>query len=109
MAGTIKGIIVEIGGDTSKLQKALKSVNSATSSLSKELRGVNSLLKLDPSNTELVAQKQTILAKNIQETSEKLDLLKNTQKQAEEAMANGTEISEENYRNLVIRQCSKDF
>ena len=100
MAGTIKGIIVEIGGDTSKLQKALKSVNSATSSLSKELRGVNSLLKLDPSNTELVAQKQTILAKNIQETSEKLDLLKNTQKQAEEAMANGTEISEENYRNL---------
>lgn len=100
MAGTIKGIIVEIGGDTSGLQKALKSVNSVTSSLSKELRGVNSLLKLDPSNTELVAQKQTILAKNIQETSEKLDLLKNTQKQAEEAMANGTEISEENYRNL---------
>lgn len=100
MAGTIKGIIVEIGGDTSGLQKALKNVNSATSSLSKELRGVNSLLKLDPSNTELVAQKQTILAKNIQETSEKLELLKSTQKQAEEAMANGTEISEENYRNL---------
>lgn len=100
MAGTIKGIIVEIGGDTSGLQKALKNVNSATSSLSKELRGVNSLLKLDPSNTELLAQKQTVLAKNIQETSEKLDLLKNTQKQAEEAMANGTEISEENYRNL---------
>ena len=100
MAGTIKGIIVEIGGDTSGLQKALKSVNSATSSLSKELRGVNSLLKLDPSNTELLAQKQTVLTKNIQETSEKLELLKNTQKQAEEAMANGTEISEENYRNL---------
>lgn len=48
MAGTIKGIIVEIGGDTSGLQKALKNVNSATSSLSKELKGVNSLLKLDP-------------------------------------------------------------
>ena len=100
MAGTIKGIIVEIGGDTSGLQKALKSVNSATSSLSKELRGVNSLLKLDPSNTELLSQKQTILAKNIEETSEKLNVLKNTQKQADEAMENGTEISEENYRNL---------
>ena len=100
MAGTIKGIIVEIGGDTSGLQKALKSVNSATSSLSKELRGVNSLLKLDPSNTELLAQKQAILAKNIEETSNKLDLLKRTQEEADNAMANGTDISGENYRNL---------
>jgi len=57
MAGSIKGIIVEIGGDTSGLQKALKSVNSATASLSKELRGINSLLKLDPHNTELLSQK----------------------------------------------------
>ena len=62
MAGTIKGIIVEIGGDTSKLQNALKKVNTATSSLSKELRGINSLLKLDPSNTELLAQKQEVLS-----------------------------------------------
>lgn len=100
MAGNIKGIIVEIGGDTSGLQKALKNVNSATSSLSKELRGVNSLLKLDPSNTELVAQKQTLLSKNIEETSEKLKLLKDIQKQADDAIANGTEISEENYRAL---------
>ena len=100
MAGNIKGIIVEIGGDTSGLQKALKNVNSATSSLSKELRGVNSLLKLDPSNTELLAQKQTILTKNIEETGEKLKLLKDIQKQADEAIANGTEVSEENYRNL---------
>ena len=55
MAGTVKGIIVEIGGDTTSLQNALKKVNSATSSLSKELRGINSLLKLDPTNTELVS------------------------------------------------------
>lgn len=48
MAGSIKGIIVEIGGDTSGLQKALSKVNSATSSLSKELTGINRLLKLDP-------------------------------------------------------------
>lgn len=100
MAGTIKGIIVEIGGDTSGLQKALKNINSATSSLTKELRGVNSLLKLDPTNTELVTQKQKILAQNIEETSEKLKLLKETQQKADEAIANGTEISDANYRNL---------
>lgn len=100
MAGTIKGIIVEIGGDTSGLQKALKNVNSATSNLTKELRGVNSLLKLDPTNTELVAQKQTILAQNIEETSEKLKILKETQQKADDAIKNGTQISDENYRNL---------
>lgn len=100
MAKGIKGIIVEIGGDTSGLQKALTKVNSTTSSLSKELRGVNSLLKLDPSNTELLAQKQTVLSKNIEETSEKLKLLKNIQEQADDAIANGTDISEENYRAL---------
>ena len=100
MAGSIKGLIVEIGGDTSGLQKALKSVNSATSSLSKELRGVNSLLKLDPSNTTLLAQKQKILANEIDSTSKKLEALKDAQNQAENAMRSGTKISEENYRNL---------
>ena len=100
MAGNIKGIIVEIGGDTSGLQKALSKVNSATSSLSKELRGVNSLLKLDPSNTEILAQKQTVLTKNIEQTSEKLELLRDIQKQADDAIANGIDISEENYRAL---------
>lgn len=100
MAGSIKGLIVEIGGDTSGLQKALKSVNSATSSLSKELGGVNSLLKLDPSNTTLLAQKQKILANEIDSTSKKLEALKDTQNQAENAMRSGTKISEENYRNL---------
>lgn len=100
MAGTIKGIIIEIGGDTSGLQKALSKVNSATSSLTKELKGVNALLKLDPTNTELVSQKQEILAQNIKETSEKLKILKQTQEQADEAIANGTKISDENYRNL---------
>lgn len=100
MAGTIKGIIIEIGGDTSGLQKALSKINSSTSSLSKELRGINSLLKLDPKNTELLSQKQEILAQNIQETSEKLQLLKQTQEKANNAIANGTEVSDENYRNL---------
>ena len=97
MAGTIKGIIVEIGGDTSGLQKALRSVNTATSSLTKELRGINSLLKLDPSNTELVSQKQKVLAENIEQTSQKLEELRKIQEMANQDMEN---ISPENYRNL---------
>ena len=100
MAGTIKGIIVEIGGDVSGLQNALSKVNTATSSLSKELRGINSLLKLDPKNTELLSQKQQVLSKSIEETSNKLQQLKKLQEQADDAITNGTEISEENYRNL---------
>lgn len=97
MAGTIKGILVEIGGDTSGLQKALTKVNTATSSLSKELRGVNSLLKLDPKNIELTKQKQEILTKSIGETSKKLEELRKV-----EEMANSErdKISDENYRNL---------
>lgn len=97
MAGTIKGIIVEIGGDTSKLQKALSKVNTATSSLSKELRGINSLLKLDPSNTELLSQKQEVLSQTIENTKEKLKQLKKVQ---DEVIANPDNVSEENYRNL---------
>lgn len=100
MAGSIKGIIVEIGGDTSGLQKALKNVNSATSSLTKELKGINSLLKFDPKNTELLAQKQTVLSQNIQETTNKLEQLKQAQKLADETIKNGGEISQENYRYL---------
>lgn len=100
MAGTIKGIIVEIGGDTSGLQKALRSVNTATSSLTKELRGINSLLKLDPSNTELVSQKQKVLAENIEQTSKKLEELRKVQEMADEKIKNGGKISQENYRNL---------
>lgn len=72
---------MKFGGDTSKLQEALKKVNSSTSSLSKELRGINSLLKLDPKNTELVAQKQQVLSENIKETSRKLNELKGVQDQ----------------------------
>ena len=97
MAGTIKGIVVEIGGDTSGLQKALSKVNSATSSLSKELKGVNSLLKLDPSNTELLSQKQEILAESIEQTSKKLEELRKVQ---EAATQEGKKVSPENYRNL---------
>lgn len=100
MAGSIKGIIVEIGGDTSGLQKALSKVNSATSSLSKELRGINSLLKLDPKNTELVTQRQQVLSETIKDTENKLKLLHSTYDRAVEAEASGSKISEENWRNI---------
>ena len=100
MAGSIKGIIVEIGGDTSGLQKALKQVNTTTSNLSKELKGINSLLKFDPKNTELLAQKQAVLSQNIQETTNKLNQLKQAQRLADDTIKNGGTISQENYRNL---------
>ena len=100
MAGSIKGIIVEIGGDTSGLQKALSKVNSATSSLSRELKGINSLLKLDPKNTELLKQKQDVLNQSIKTTEDKLKQLKNIKEEADKKMADGTEINEENYRKL---------
>ena len=98
--GTIKGIILEIGGDTSGLQKSLSKVNAVTSSLGKELRGVNSLLKLDPKNVELLEQKQTILNESIDVTQDKLNQLKKIKEEADKKMAEGTQISEENYRNL---------
>ena len=79
-AGNIKGITIEIGGDTTKLSKALSGVNSSCSSLQKELREVDKLLKLDPSNTELLAQKQKILKEAIGSTKEKLDTLKEAEK-----------------------------
>lgn len=100
MAGNIKGIIVEIGGDTSGLQKALSKVNSATSSLSRELKGINSLLKLDPSNTVLLAQKQETLAEQIEITSQKLEELQKHEQAVAESAEGLTEKQEKNYRAL---------
>ena len=100
MPRNIKGIIVEIGGDTSKLQKALNKVNSQSNSLSKELKGINSLLKLNPKNVELLSQKQEILNQSIDTTQDKLQQLKKIKEEADKKMASGGKISEENYRNL---------
>lgn len=95
----IKGITIEIGGDTTKLGKALEGVNTKTRNLQSELKGVNTLLKLDPSNTELLTQKQTLLKEAIANTKEKLDTLKTAQKQVQEQFEKG-EITEEQYRDL---------
>lgn len=99
MAGGIKGITVEIGGDTTKLSKALESVNSQSRNLSGELGQVNRLLKLDPKNTELLEQKQQILAEAIANTSKKLDTLKEAERQVQQQFERG-EVSEEQYRAL---------
>ena len=76
MAGSrIKGITVEIGGDTTKLQTALKGVNSGIKNTQSQLKDVEKLLKLDPGNTELLAQKQKLLSSAVSETKEKLATL----------------------------------
>lgn len=100
MAGkTIKGLTVEIGGDTTKLGKALESVEKNSKSLSSELGQINRLLKLDPSNTELLAQKQKVLADAISNTESKLDTLRQAEKQVQAQFEKG-EVSEEQYRAL---------
>ena len=99
MANRIAGITVEIGGDTTKLSTALKSVNSEIRSTQNELKDVNRLLKLDPGNADLMAQKQRLLRDAIAETKEKLEQLKVAAEQANEKLANG-EISQQQYDAL---------
>ncbi len=84
MASRIKGITIEIGGDTTGLEKSLKNVKASIRTTQTALRDVNKLLKLDPSNTTLLAQKQKLLKEAISSTKEKLDGLKEAQKQAKE-------------------------
>ena len=90
MANRIKGITVEIGGDTTGLDKALKGVNSTIKTTQSSLKDVNKLLKLDPANTNLVTQKQKLLKDAISATKEKLDALKTAQEQAKQQLENGT-------------------
>ena len=87
MAGTkIRGITIELGADTSGLSKALKGVNTEIKSTQKQLKDVERLLKLDPTNTELLEQKQKLLGDQVQQTSKKLEALKEAQKQVGEEL-----------------------
>lgn len=95
----IRGLTVEIGGDTTKLGEALKNVESKSKNLSGELNAINRLLKLDPTNTELLAQKQQVLSETISATREKLTALKEAEKQVQEQFARG-EISGDQYRKF---------
>ncbi|QIW19058.1 DUF2207 domain-containing protein [Bacillus thuringiensis] len=97
MAGRIKGITIEIGGETTGLQNALKDVNKRSNDLAKELKDVERLLKFDPGNVEALAQKQQLLTKQIENTTQKLDKLKAAEQQVQAQFQNG-KISEEQYR-----------
>ena len=99
MANRIKGITVEIGGDTTKLSKALEGVNKNIKNTQTQLKDVEKLLKLDPTNTELLSQKQKLLADAVKATKEKLETLKTAAEQANQALANG-DISQEQYDAL---------
>ena len=95
----IKGITIEIGGDTTKLQTALKGVNTEIRNTQAQLKDVENLLKLDPGNTELLAQKHRLLGDAVKETKEKLETLKTAAEQAEKALNDGT-ISKDQYDAL---------
>ncbi|MCM3783667.1 phage tail tape measure protein [Neobacillus mesonae] len=97
MAETIKGINVVIGSDTTALSKALSDVNKTSGSLQRELRQVEQLLKFDPGNTELLAQKQQLLQQSIINTARKLEQLRQAQAQVNDQFERG-EISEGQYR-----------
>lgn len=95
----IKGLTVQIGADTSNFNKAMEESNKKSRSLKSELSEVERLLKLDPTNVELVAQKQKILTEQVEESSKRLDILKQAQDEVNQKFKSG-EIGEETYRNF---------
>lgn len=97
MGNRIKGITVEIGGDTTGLDKALRGVNSSITKTQSALNDVNKLLKLDPSNTVLVAQKQQLLSQAVSQTSDKLEALESAQEQVTAAFQRG-DIGQDKYQ-----------
>lgn len=99
VADRIKGITIEIGGDTTGLSKALSGVNKDINSTQKQLRDVERLLKMDPGNVELLAQKERLLSQAVEETSQKLGTLKEAQQQVQEQFERG-DIGIEQYEAL---------
>jgi len=97
MANNIKGITIEIDGDTTKLSKALGEVDKSLRNTQSSLRDVDKLLKLDPSNVDLLRQKQVLLNKAVEDTESRLKTLKEAQRQMD---ANGVDKNSEQYQNL---------
>lgn len=109
MANNIKGITVEIGGNTTKLGKALQDVEKQGKDLSSELGNINRLLKFEPGNADLLAQKQKVLAEQVKTTADKLEILKKAEQDVQEQFEKG-EVSEEQVRALqreIISTTSK--
>ena len=95
----IKGLTIEIGGDTTQLSESLHDVNKSITSTQAQLKDVEKLLKLDPTNTEMLAQKQELLTQAISKTEEKLETLKDAAMQAEKQLGEG-KISQEQFAAL---------
>lgn len=90
---------IEIGGDTTQLSESLHDVNKSITSTQAQLKDVEKLLKLDPTNTEMLAQKQELLTQAISKTEEKLETLKDAAVQAEKQLGEG-KISQEQFAAL---------
>ena len=97
MATKIRGITLEIGGDTSGLQTSLRKVNNGLTSTQKQLKDVERLLKLDPGNVDLLRQKQELLSRAVEKTGKKLDTLTDAQKAFVEA---GGDVNSDSYKAL---------
>ena len=100
MAAKVKGLTLEIDGNTVGLEKGLAKLNKPINAIKNELKDVTRLLKLDPGNTELLAQKQQLLSKQIAESKDKLVALQQAKQQADADMKSGTEVNQEEYRKL---------
>lgn len=100
MAGNIKGITIEIGAETKSFKSGLSELNKSSRNLQNELKAVDKALELDPTNTDLIRQKQELLKKAVEETETKVKALKAAKDKADADMQNGTEINQEEYRRL---------
>lgn len=99
MAKKIKGITIKFGADTMALDKALSEIEKTSKNIGSELSSVNKLLKFDPKNTQLLAQKQELLSKQVENTKEKLEALKQAQGEVEKKFKSG-DIGAEEYREF---------
>lgn len=99
MANKIIGITVDIEGKSSGLTKSLQEANSAINKTTSALKDVDKALQLDPTNVELLAQKEILLNKQIEQTNEKLEIMQQVAEDANDALARG-DISQEQYASL---------
>ena len=107
MAGNIKGITIEFRGETTKLGKAMRTIKKESRSVDSELKKVNQALKFNPGNTELIAQKQSLLKQKIKSTEQALSELKNAQKQLDAKGVDKTSAEYQSLRREIIETESK--
>lgn len=107
MAGNIKGITIEFRGETTKLGKAMRTIKKESRSVDSELKKVNQALKFNPDNTELIAQKQSLLKQKIKSTEQALSELKNAQKQLDAKGVDKTSAEYQSLRREIIETESK--